>query len=557
MPTATVRLSIHDIMYTEQELDVALLQPPLFKPIFPEDQDPVFNHYLGIITGRAALMNDLGTEPNHGLLQLAAILQRAGARTDVFDFHVLDIVLRQQRRIVSEDDFRAVIAKKSARLFGISSKIVSASRAMRIARIIKELHPGSRVVMGGVHPTFQASQILDQCPAVDAVMRGESDHAIVPLWEWAAGNGDLADIPGVTFRAASGAIVSSEKDLTQIDLDELPYAAYDLVARETDPLVPRILTARGCTLRCVFCASAALFGYKFNSRQAAAVADQIEATRDMFGTEFVCMGDLTFMAHKPTGLAICRELIQREAGVRWSTQTTIGRIDPESARLMADSGCVQIGFGVESGSQLIIEANNKNVHVEKAERQFTTVKEAGMSVQTYWVFGLPGETVDSAMRSVELMRDWIARELVDAVHITVAVPYPGTPLGENPAAYGVRIIDRNFDNYWTGSASLGIGLPVIEHRDLTREHIYMFWQLAYATAADEFAKRFARLDGGSVHYIPQARESGDAQLADVLLPDPQRLGRPLDLVPDDRLSQRTLVEIKRSRQYLRSGDGSQ
>jgi radical SAM superfamily enzyme YgiQ (UPF0313 family) len=73
-----------------------------------------------------------------------------------------------------------------------------------------------------------------------------------------------------------------------------------------------------------------------------------------------------------------------------------------------------------------------------------------MSVQRYWVFGLPGETVASALRSIELMRDWIARELVDAVHITVAVPYPGRPLGENPGAYGVRIVDRNFDNYWDG-----------------------------------------------------------------------------------------------------------
>ena len=554
MPTA--RRSIHDIMYLEEELDVALLQPPLFKPIFPEDQDPVFNEYLGIVTGRAALMNDLGTEPNHGLLQLAAILLRAGARADVFDFHVLDIMLRQRRQIISEDDFRAVIAKKSARLYGISSKIVSANRAMRIAQIIKELHPGSRVVMGGVHPTFQATQILEQCPAVDVVMRGEADHAIVPLWRWAEGAGDLAEIPGVTFRAPEGVIVSSEKDLAQINLDELPYAAYELVARETDPLVPRILTARGCTLRCVFCASAALFGYKFNSRQAEAVVDQIEATRNKFGVEFVCMGDLTFMAHKPTGLGICRELIARDTGVRWSTQTTIGRINPDSARLMADSGCVQIGFGVESGSQLIITQNNKNVQVERAERQFAAVKEAGMSVQTYWVFGLPGETVASALRSIELMRDWIARELVDAVHITMAVPYPGTPLGENPAAYGIRIVDQNFDNYWTGSASLGIGLPVIESRDLTREHIQMFWQLAYAVAGDEFARRFAKLDG-SVHYIPQARESGDAQLADVLLPDPQRLGRPLDLVPDQRLSQRTLVEIRRSRDHLRQGGAGQ
>ena len=364
MPVPAAHRSINEIMYSEEELDVALFQPPLFKPIFPEDQDPVFNQYLGIVTGHAALMNDLGTEPNHGLLQLAAILIAAGIKTDVFDFHVLDIALRQGRRIISEDDFRDVIARKSARLYGISSKIVSASRAMRIAEIIKELHPGSTVVMGGVHPTFQATQILEQCRAVDVVVRGEADHAIVPLWRWTTGHGDLAEIPGVTFRDHDGVIVSSEKDLTQIDLDELPYAAYELVARETDPLVPRILTARGCTLRCVFCASAALFGYKFNSRHATRVVDQIEATRDRFGVEFVCMGDLTFMAHKPTGLAICRELIERDVGVRWSTQTTIGRIDPEAARLMAQSGCVQIGFGVESGSKLIIETQQQ----ERAHR---------------------------------------------------------------------------------------------------------------------------------------------------------------------------------------------
>lgn len=550
------RRSINDIMYSEEELDVALLQPPLFKPIFPEDQDPVFNQYLGIVTGHAALMNDLGTEPNHGLLQLAAILTAAGARTDVFDFHVLDITLRQGRQIISEEHFRDVIARKSARLYGISSKIVSASRAMRIAEIIKELHPGSRVVMGGVHPTFCATQILEQCPAVDAVMRGEADHAIVPLWRWARGDGELASIPGVTFRTGAGGIANSEKDLAQIDLDQLPYAAYELVARETDPLVPRILTARGCTLRCVFCASAALFGYKFNSRQAGKVVDQIEATRDRFGVEFVCMGDLTFMAHKPTGLAICKELIRRGTGVRWSTQTTIGRIDPEAAALMAASGCVQIGFGVESGSKLIIEQNNKNVQVERAEAQFAAVKDAGMSVQTYWVFGLPGETVATAMRSIELMRQWIRRELVDAVHITMAVPYPGTPLGENPAAYGVRIADKNYDNYWTSSASLGIGFPVIESKDVTREHIYMFWQLAHAAAGDEFARRFARLEG-SVHYIPRSSDTGDSPLADVLLPDPARLGRPLDLAADQHLSQRTRVEIARSRNQLRQGRSGQ
>jgi radical SAM superfamily enzyme YgiQ (UPF0313 family) len=133
----------------------------------------------------------------------------------VFHFHVLDIALRQGRQIIGEDDFRDVISRKSARLYGISSKIVSANRAMRIAEIIKELHPGSQVVMGGVHPTFSATQIPEQCRAVDAVMRGEADHAIVPPRHWACGAGELADIPGVTYRDAAGVIVSSEKETAE------------------------------------------------------------------------------------------------------------------------------------------------------------------------------------------------------------------------------------------------------------------------------------------------------------------------------------------------------
>jgi len=546
----TVRRSIAEIMYGDQELDVALFQPPLFKRVFPEDQDEVFNKYLGIVTGQNAMMNDLGTEPNHGLLQLAAILREAGASVDVFDFHVVDIMLRRDRRIAGPDDFRGVIEHKQASLYGISSKLVGSKRAMQIAQIIKEVHPAAKVVMGGVHPTFYAPETLALCPEVDVVARGETDHIIVDLWRWSKGEVDLADIPGITFRVGDE-IVSTEKSLEQIDLDALPFPAYDLVARETDPLVPRILTARGCTLRCVFCSSAALFGYKFNSRQALRVVDQIERTRDEFGVEFVCLGDLTFMAHKETGVAICEEMVRRDLGVRWSTQTTIGRIDADAAELMARAGCVQIGFGVESGSQLVIDDSNKTIVAENTEAQFRTIKAAGMSVQTYWVFGLPGETIESATTSISMLREWIRAELIDAVHITMAVPYPGTPLYENPDAYGISIIDDDFDNYWTSSASLGIGLPVIESKDLSRSHIYMFWQMAHAVAGDEFAKRIAKLEG-SIHYIPRSQDE-QTPLADVILPRPERLHRAEHLRVGDKLATRTLIEIKRSRERLRSG----
>lgn len=571
---ATVeRRPIADIMYRPGEYDVLFLQPMLYQRWFAEEQNEVFLYHQRVTEGHSALMNDLGTEPNHGILQLAAILMRAGVTVDVLDFHVLDIVFRRDHRLVTEEDIRLVLSQKRAKVFGISSKIISAKRSFRLAEIVKELYPDSTVVIGGVHPTFQAVECLEECPAVDVVARGESDHAILDIWRWQQGEKALEEIEGITYRDENGRIISKEKRLEQIDLDTLPYPAYELVAREVDPLVPRILTARGCVLRCVFCASAAMFGYRFNSREAIRVADQIQYTAERFGLEFICMGDLTFMAHKETGRAICSELVRRDLDVKWSTQTTIGRVDESDAELMAKAGCVQIGFGVESGEQLLVDDANKRVAVARTREQFKIVKAAGISVQTYWVFGLPGESYDSAMMTIELMRELVREGLVDSCHITVATPYPGTPLYENPEAYGIRIVDRDFDNYMSNGGSLGIGRPVIETASLSRDHIYMFWQLAHATVAEEFARRFADTTS-SEHYIPTSIYTKEAltpnaNASAVATPRSGAAGASaltldrsaLETVAQDPIPARdpmpatvTMVELKHSRRILRYGE---
>lgn len=552
-----MRRPIHQIMYSDGDHDVLFLQPTLYQRWFAHEQNEVFLHHQKIVEGHAALMNDLGTEPNHGILQLAAILLQDGLRVDVLDFHVLDIVFRRDGRLVDEHDIRDVLSRKRASLFGISSKIISANRAFQLARIVKELHPDSTVVIGGVHPTFQAPEILEHVPEIDVVARGESDHTIRQLWQWQQGQLDLADIGGITYRNRAGRPVSTEKSLEQIDLDTLPYPAYELVAREVDPLVPRILTARGCVLRCVFCASAALFGYRFNSREAQRVVDQMEHTQRRFGAEFICLGDLTFMAHKETGRAICEEIVRRGLKIHWSTQTTIGRIDPDDAALMARAGCVQVGFGVESGEQLLIDKANKRVEINRTKDQFKTMKDAGISVQTYWVFGLPGETFESAMNSIDLMRELIREELVDACHITVATPYPGTPLYSNPDAYGIRIVDDNFDHYMSNGGSLGIGRPVIESDHLTRDHIFMFWQLAHATCAEEFKKRYAN-QIGSEHFIPSSIYTAEAvtpnQAASATVDQrPPATSGGYRAGRDPQPATRTMVELKRSRRILQFG----
>jgi hypothetical protein len=161
------------------------------------------------------------------------------------------------------------------------------------------------------------------------------------------------------------------------------------------------------------------------------------------------------------------------------------------------------------------------------------------------------------MNSIGLMRELIREELVDACHITVATPYPGTPLNSNPAAYGLRIVDHDFDNYMSNGGSLGIGRPVIESDHLTRDHIFMFWQLAHAAAAEEFTKRYTSKTH-SEHYIPSSLYTTEA-----LTPNRAAAATANPRTPigarggqagrDPKPATRTMIELKRSRRVLQYG----
>lgn len=496
------RRSIYDIMYSDQEVDILFIQPMQFKRVLYEDQNKVFLDFWETINRYSSLLNDLPFEPHHGLLQLAAILEKAGVSVDLLDFHMLDYLFREQHhRMVEESDIVEILQKKSAKVFGISCKTVSANRALRIAELIKQIHPESWVVLGGIHATFQAPEMMKCCEAVDIVVRGEADDIIVPLFRCLQYGGNLSKIPGIVYRDIDGHVTEVSCKKTKIDLDALPYPAYELFCREGSPMVPRILSARGCILKCVFCASSALFDYKINFREPKRVVDQIQHTQDKFGVDFICLGDLTFMANLQRGREICHEMIRRGLNIKWSCQTTVGRIDSDTANLMKRANCVQIGLGIEGGTQEQLDCSNKNVLLSEAEEQCKIMKDAGISVQTYWVLGLPNESYDSAMKTIELMSRFVHEELTDITHITVAQPYPGTPLYENPEAHGIRIVDHNFDNYWSNGASLGTGYPVTETPYLSNDHIYMFWQLALATVTEEFKRRFKE-QKGKLHFVP-------------------------------------------------------
>lgn len=490
--------TIREILFNEKELDIALIQPNFLMPILETDQNQIVREYWKSMNNNEPL-GDTPNEPNHGLFSLAASLRQAGYAVDVLDFQAYDRFLREsENRLITLEDIKASITKIRAKYFGISTITVASENALSIARIIKEVHPEAKTIFGGMHPTLYGEHFINN-EEVDIIIPGEGNQVIVDI---AATNGseeELTEIDGIILKDHNGSVITTKKRSCQHNpLDDLPYAAYDLICQESLPLMPRVFSVRGCPFSCVFCSCNAFYNIAYDDycvgvRQPKKVVDEIEYLYNTYSIKFFCFGDLTFMTNKKQSHEICNEIIKRGLNhISWWCQTTVGRLDLEDLQLMKKAGCVQVGLGVENSSQDALNLVGKPFEFETTEQQCRLIRQAGIDPITYWMVGLGTENFETSKNMIERICYFIRNDLTELSHIGVPVPYPGSMLWNTPEKYGLEIISRDFSNYWMNSDELGYSLPAVRTKYLSPEHIYAIWQYALMATAEEYRLRSLR-----------------------------------------------------------------
>jgi len=196
-------------------------------------------------------------------------------------------------------------------------------------------------------------------------------------------------------------------------------------------------------------------------------------------------------------MQICDEIIARGIEVNWWSQTRAdiiaeGKID---LKKMYEAGCRYIAIGIENASEEQLEKSKKGITRFQSIVACHQAKKAGMLVQGYFVIGLPGETVTSAFKTIDLMDELMREGLVDVTHISVAVLYPGTSMFANPKKYGYILVSRNFEEFVMCSGEGDGGLPPYETINLSRHQIYSLWQLALSVAARNYRMRQRKSKG--------------------------------------------------------------
>jgi anaerobic magnesium-protoporphyrin IX monomethyl ester cyclase len=355
-----------------------------------------------------------------GISYLAASLEQNGYQVDVIDCQVSK---------PTQKDLEAEFKQRQPDVVGVTSATLTYLPAVEIVKTAKQALPNCLALMGGPHVTVMAEQALSENPAADIIVRGEGEQTMLELARLVS-NGNLKNlgaVAGITFRKNSQIVQTPNRPFIQ-DIDSLPLPAhkhfdvsmYRILGKTYLP----IITSRGCPYQCAFCLASEMCGRGFRARSPRKVVDELEWLRDTFGAGAVAFYDDTFTFDVKRAVAICDEMNSRKVGLLWDCRTRVDRVSKELLAKLRHTNCRLIHFGVESGSQKMLDAMKKGTTVEQNATAIKWAKEVGISVAISLVVGYPGETLEMLKQTI----DFIRRTEPDYVYMCEAVPYPGTEL---------------------------------------------------------------------------------------------------------------------------------
>ncbi len=304
----------------------------------------------------------------------------------------------------------------------IGFSIFNANRwgAIDIARVAKEINSDVKIVFGGVGATFLWEHFLKHFPEIDYVVLGEGEYTflnLVKALERDPTIEELQKIRGIAFRLDGKPVMTKEADFIP-EIDELPIPARYFSFQH-------VVSSRGCPWNCIFCGSPRFWKRKVRFHSPDYFVEQLELLYRK-GIDFFYVSDDTFTLKKDRVIEICEKIIKRNLKIRWQAISRVDLIDEEILYWMRLAGCLQISFGVESGSEKIRNFFNKKISNESIKRAFDLCRQYGILPRAYFIYGSPGENRKTIQASIDLIKKIKPLSVV----FYILDIYPGTALYE-------------------------------------------------------------------------------------------------------------------------------
>ncbi|RUV86810.1 B12-binding domain-containing radical SAM protein [Mesorhizobium sp. M5C.F.Ca.IN.020.14.1.1] len=370
--------------------------------------------------------------PPFGALYVAAALEQVGHQVDIIKINPFELA----------HDFTSFDA------VGFS---ISASATFNLfleCRKKSKFKPGTLTMAGGVHVNLFPEQTLrDLRP--DVICVGEGEAAICELLDHVHDR-DFSSVPGAAY-LTGGEYVKIPSRRLEKNIDQFVFPARHLLnvddfvmtnrMSNTDIRMTHIMPGRGCPFPCRYCASAQT---RVQYRSGKNVRLELEHLVDRYKIEGFAVVGNDFILSRTNVFDICESIA--DLNLSWATLSRVDRVDPDVLSAMRRAGCYELEFGMESGSQRILDAMDKRATIDQVRYALRASHEAGIKNKVFLVHGFPGENMDSTEETIQILDE--LSPYIERTSLFRFVPLPGTYVYNNAAIFGIRGTDA--DPAWDG-----------------------------------------------------------------------------------------------------------
>ena len=376
-----------------------------------------------------------------GILYIASVLRKAGHQVLFIDM------------TFNKDSAALKKAAKDSDLAGMSCSSLLFERTAHIINELKKENPKLKCFLGGSHATNDPAGALKA--GFDYVIIGEGEDTTAKLAYALEKEQNMGSIGGLAFKKGNKIIINPKKSF-QNNLDAIPFPARDLLNYEqyfkTGSSEIGIIATRGCPYNCLYCKPMVdkLFGNKARKRSARNVAEEVEQIVKRYKHLFKGKVKLWF---KDDTLTLCginwfkelkKELDKRKISADWGCHTRVDNVNFDLLKVMKEAGLSHISFGVESGSQKILNYYRKGTTINQAIKAFEACRKLGIQTFAYFMIGAPIETRED----LEMTYNLIKQIKPDGLDVYTTTPYPGNDLYET-VKKNKLLKEKDKIDYWS------------------------------------------------------------------------------------------------------------
>lgn len=407
-----------------------------------------------------------GETPPLGLASLAAVTRGMRLKTEIVDASALKLSIEETANNILE---------KNPDYVGFTAVTISVSKAAKIAELIRRENSKIIFLIGGSHFTALPEETLKRFAIFDLGCIGEAESTIVDLINALENKDDLKQVKGLLIKNNEDLLFTGPRKRIK-DLDELPFPAWDLLPNlakyycppvHTLKKIPAglIVSSRGCPGKCIFC-DRCVFGNIGTYYSAEYLLKMVKDLYYNYGIREIQFRDDNFTAFRKRLVEFCNLLAREGLDLVWSISGRVDMVNPEILDILKKAGCWQIWYGIESGSQRILDIIKKRTNIQMIKDAVESTAKAGIHSCGFFIIGHPTETKEDIEKTIKFATSMPVSE----AHFSLMTPFPGSELYKRAEEFG------SFENNWDKMTGW---IPLFVPYTLTTEDIRKYSNKAF------------------------------------------------------------------------------